>query len=183
MSLRLASGRLSPGQVSTLRGEIGPHRSEHPVRIALASRLSTGFAYRSARVLVDGIEQHRCQVERYEFVCDFVLLPDVRFVLEVRVFTDASDPSAPAVQRVRMTADGVDQRLTVTNEVDEVRDPASTFAAFSGVFPGAFLPLLALLLLALAATVAERRRRTGTTSARPPRQPSLSSEEPHDPQF
>ena len=169
MNLRFAAGRLLPGTVAAMRGTVGPNTSAESVTIVLAGRMGPGMIYRSAQALVgDGADPQRCVVQTRSFSCTIVLLPGQSATVEVRVLADPLNAPAIARQQVSVSSSdpNQDNAVTVSTDVTRTSDTeswAATLTTFNvTTFPGAFLPLLALLMFALAATVAEaeRRRRT-----------------------
>ncbi|THG34164.1 hypothetical protein E6C70_10130 [Glaciibacter flavus] len=152
-----------------MRGTVGPNTSAESVTIVLAGRMGPGMIYRSAQALVgDGADPQRCVVQTRSFSCTIVLLPGQSATVEVRVLADPLNAPAIARQQVSVSSSdpNQDNAVTVSTDVTRTSDTeswAATLTTFNvTTFPGAFLPLLALLMFALAATVAEaeRRRRT-----------------------
>ncbi|WP_167131060.1 DUF11 domain-containing protein [Paramicrobacterium chengjingii] len=161
VSLSLGAANIQPGTVATMRGTLGPNGADESVTVQLGSTINKGMIYRAATLETGGV----CMVSTLAFACTIDLEPGESAELTVRVFADALN--APDIARQQITVDSSQESqnnsITVTtnvrshNEAEEFADSITTFDITE--FPGAFLPLLALMLYALAATAVERKRR------------------------
>lgn len=181
VALRFSAPRIVPGTAVDMRGTLGPNASSSTTLLTFTSRMSTGMVYRSVVVSVDGTPV-ACMVATTTFSCVVALAPGEEADVAIRVFADAVNAPGTAVQQVSVTADRSAQSnaLTVTtpvardgSEAARLADQISTFQITE--FPGAMVPLLAMLLFALAAAVAARPRGTepdptdpAPTTSRPP---------------
>lgn len=169
IDLRTHTGGISPGTASTLRGTIGPNRLNEAVTATFTGVMNKGVAYRSVQVGPDG----KCVVSGTRFSCTVTLRPGESAEVAIRL---AVDPlNGPDVVRQQLTlsssANATANTMTSTVSVGDDESPAPAGAGFAldmARFPGAFLPLLSLLLFALAARQTQRRRsrRIGATSDR-----------------
>lgn len=161
LDLRFPAARLIPGMVSAMRGSIGPNTGPEPSILTFTGTLSKGTSYRSIVVDPGG----DCAVRTTTFSCTVTLEPGASATVEIRLHADSLN--APATVRQQLVLDSADARQSnaVTTSIDVARANesqalASAITRFDMTsFPGAFLPLLALLIYALAAVVAESERR------------------------
>lgn len=166
MDLGFAPARIAPGTASTMRGTIGPNASEHSVTITLTGRVGQGMIYRAVGVLIDGEPiAEPCLVETRSFSCTFTLDPGATARVDIRLYADPLNAPDIATQQIEAASSlgGQGNAVTISIDVARNRDTDSWAASLTTfditTFPGAFLPLLAMLLLALAATAAEAERR------------------------
>ena len=168
MQLAFGASRLTPGTASTMRGQLGPNTSAETVTLVLTGRVGAGILYRSVRALLGGVDAADCDLATREFSCEVVLAPGESAAIEIRVLADALNAPDVAVQQVTVASSEAaqDNAVTISTDVARERDTDAWTAALRmdmSSFPGAFVPLLALLLFALAAAVAESSgRRTDT---------------------
>lgn len=161
LDLRFPAVRLVPGMVSAMRGSIGPNTGSERSILTFTGTVSKGTSYRSIIVDPGG----DCAVRTTTFDCTVTLEPGTSATVEIRLYADSLN--APATVRQQLVLDSADARQSnaVTTSIDVARANesqalASAITRFDmSSFPGAFLPLLALLIYALAAGVAEAERR------------------------
>jgi hypothetical protein len=167
MDLRFGAQRILPGTAADMRGTLGPNASGATVAITFTGRMSPGMVYRDVSVQV-GDETVDCTVTTTTFSCLIPLDPGQRADVAIRVFADAVNAPDTAVQQIQVASNRAAQAnaMTVTTavakgetEASQLADQITTFNVTE--FPGAMVPLLAMLLFALAATVTGRRV-TGT---------------------
>lgn len=135
----------------------------------------------------DRSHAERIAVATSSFSCQVVLDDGDSADVAVRVFADAVNAPDTAVQQISIASNRASQAnaMTVTTavakgrtEASELADQITTFNVTE--FPGAMVPLLAMLLFALAASVAGRRPTTGSPAvpaadpATPPPGPDVS---------
>lgn len=183
MDLRFGTQRIVPGTAADLRGTLGPNASGEAVVIDFSGRMSPGMVYRDVHVDVDGAAL-ACEVGTTTFTCSIPLDPGQQADVTVRVYADAVNAPDTAVQQLAVASDRQAQANAVTvttavakgtTEAAELADQITTFTVTE--FPGAMVPLLAMLLFALAAAVATRRPTEGDTTGAS----SASSPAPTDP--
>ncbi|MFZ6991477.1 Ig-like domain-containing protein [Curtobacterium sp. RRHDQ66] len=171
MDLRFGTQRIMPGTVADMRGTLGPNGSGATVAITFSARMSTGMVYRNVDVAVDE-EPVDCSVATTTFSCLIPLDPGKQADVAIRVFADAVNAPDTAVQQIQVASNRSSQAnaMTVTTavakgetEASQLADQITTFNVTE--FPGAMVPLLAMLLFALAATVAGRRSTGGSPTA------------------
>ena len=164
IDLRFGSPRIAPGTAADLRGTLGPNASDQEVVLTFQGRITPGMVYRSVVVTV-GDRVVTCTVATSSFTCEVPLGPGESADVAVRVFADGLAAPDTAVQQLSVDSDLADQANVATlttpvaatgTEASRLADQITTFTVTE--FPGAMLPLLAMLLFALAATVAGRRR-------------------------
>jgi hypothetical protein len=161
VDLRLNASRIVPGTAATMRGTLGPNASDEEVSVQLNGSVSKGMFYREVIVEPGGI----CTVTTLAFVCTVVLQPGDSAAVSIRLYADALN--APDIARQQITVSSSlssqDNALSLSTDVNRTGETdalATAVTAFDmSRFPGAFLPLLALMLFALAATVAEAKSR------------------------
>ncbi|SDQ24629.1 hypothetical protein SAMN02800687_1030 [Curtobacterium sp. UNCCL20] len=163
MAFRFGAQRIVPGTAADMRGTLGPNTSGATVVITFQARMSTGMVYRDVAVVVDG-ERLACTVATTTFSCMIPLDPGQQADVDVRVYADPLNAPDTAVQQISLDSNRSSQAnaMTVTTaaakgatEASQLADQITTFSVTE--FPGAMVPLLAMLLFALAATVAGRR--------------------------
>lgn len=171
MDLRFGTQRIMPGTAADMRGTLGPNASGATVAITFSARMSTGMVYRNVDVAVDD-EPVDCSVATTTFSCMIPLDPGKQADVAIRVFADAVNAPDTAVQQIQVASNRSSQAnaMTVTTavakgetEASQLADQITTFNVTE--FPGAMVPLLAMLLFALAATVAGRRATGGSPTA------------------
>lgn len=164
IDLRFGGPRITPGTAGDLRGTLGPNTSNQEVVLTVQGRITPGMVYRSVVVTV-GDRVVTCTVATSSFTCEVPLGPGESADVAVRVFADGLAAPDTAVQQLTVDSDLAGQANTATlttpvattgTEASRLADQITTFTVTE--FPGAMLPLLAMLLFALAATVAGRRR-------------------------
>ncbi|WP_144756990.1 Ig-like domain-containing protein [Curtobacterium pusillum] len=167
MNLRFGTQRIVPGTASDMRGTLGPNASGATVAITFQARMSTGMVYRNVNVEVDD-QPLDCTVATTSFSCMIPLDPGQQADVDVRVYADPVNAPDTAVQQISLASNRASQAnaITVTTavakgetEASQLADQITTFNVTE--FPGAMVPLLAMLLFALAATVAGRRAASG----------------------
>lgn len=167
MDLRFGTQRILPGTAADMRGTLGPNASGATVAITFQARISTGMVYRDVAVAVDD-QPLDCTVATTSFSCMIPLDPGQRADVDVRVYADPVNAPDTAVQQITLASTRASQgnAMTVTTAVAKgeteaalLADQITTFNVTE--FPGAMVPLLAMLLFALAATVAGRRNGGG----------------------
>jgi len=167
MNLRFGTQRIIPGTAADMRGTLGPNASGGTVAITFEARISTGMVYRNVDVEV-GDQPLDCTVATTSFSCMIPLDPGQQADVDVRVYADPVNAPDTAVQQISLASNRASQAnaITVTTavakgetEASQLADQISTFNVTE--FPGAMVPLLAMLLFALAATVAGRRATSG----------------------
>ncbi|MFJ3379876.1 hypothetical protein ACIPJ2_05670 [Curtobacterium sp. NPDC090217] len=171
MDLRFGTQRIMPGTAADMRGTLGPNASGATVAITFSARMSTGMVYRNVDVEVDE-QPVDCSVATTTFSCLIPLDPGEQADVAIRVFADAVNAPDTAVQQIQVASNRSSQAnaMTVTTavakgetEASQLADQSTTFNVTE--FPGAMVPLLAMLLFALAATVAGRRATGGSPTA------------------
>ncbi|SBN62104.1 Ig-like domain (group 3) [Curtobacterium sp. 9128] len=171
MDLRFGTQRIMPGTAADMRGTLGPNASGATVAITFSARMSTGMVYRNVDVEVDE-QPVDCSVATTTFSCLIPLDPGEQADVAIRVFADAVNAPDTAVQQIQVASNRSSQAnaMTVTTavakgetEASQLADQITTFNVTE--FPGAMVPLLAMLLFALAATVAGRRATGGSPTA------------------
>lgn len=164
MSLRFPGVEIAAGTVSAMRGTIGPNTTEESVTLTFTGTVNKGMIYRSVIVDPDG----ECEVLTTTFNCTVTLAPGESANVEIRLYADPLNAPATARQQLTLGSSEPDQAnsatstINIANRAGEEAAEASFLTLDMTSFPGAFLPLLALLLFALAATETERRRRSGS---------------------
>lgn len=167
MNLRFGTQRIIPGTAADMRGTLGPNASGATVAITFQARMSTGMVYRNVNVEVDD-QPLDCTVATTSFSCMIPLDPGQQADVDVRVYADPVNAPDTAVQQISLASNRASQAnaITVTTavakgetEASQLADQITTFNVTE--FPGAMVPLLAMLLFALAATVAGRRATSG----------------------
>ncbi len=167
MDLRLSAQRIVPGTAADMRGTLGPNASGATVVITFSGRMSPGMVYRDVHVAVDGAVLP-CTVGTTTFSCTVPLDPGQRADVTVRVYADAVNAPDTAVQQLAVASNRQAQANAVTvttavakgtTEAAALADQITTFTVTE--FPGAMVPLLAMILFALAAAVATRRPTDG----------------------
>ncbi len=171
MNLRFGTQRIIPGTAADMRGTLGPNASGATVAITFQARMSTGMVYRNVNVEVDD-QPLDCTVATTSFSCMIPLDPGQQADVDVRVYADPVNAPDTAVQQISLASNRASQAnaITVTTavakggtEASQLADQITTFNVTE--FPGAMVPLLAMLLFALAATVAGRRATSGPAAA------------------
>jgi len=171
MNLRFGTQRIVPGTAADMRGTLGPNASGATVAITFQARMSTGMVYRNVNVEVDD-QPLDCTVATTSFSCMIPLDPGQQADVDVRVYADPVNAPDTAVQQISLASNRSSQAnaITVTTavakgetEASQLADQITTFNVTE--FPGAMVPLLAMLLFALAATVAGRRATSGPAAA------------------
>jgi hypothetical protein len=171
MDLRFGTQRILPGTAADMRGTLGPNASGATVAITFQARMSTGMVYRNVDVEVDD-QPLDCTVATTSFSCMIPLDPGQQADVDVRVYADPVNAPDTAVQQISLASNRASQAnaITVTTavakgatEASQLADQITTFNVTE--FPGAMVPLLAMLLFALAATVAGRRAASGPAAA------------------
>ncbi|MFJ3033853.1 Ig-like domain-containing protein [Curtobacterium pusillum] len=171
MNLRFGTQRIIPGTAADMRGTLGPNASGATVAITFEARMSTGMVYRNVNVEVDD-QPLDCTVATTSFSCMIPLDPGQQADVDVRVYADPVNAPDTAVQQISLASNRSSQAnaITVTTavakgetEASQLADQITTFNVTE--FPGAMVPLLAMLLFALAATVAGRRATSGPAAA------------------
>ncbi|MFJ2977446.1 Ig-like domain-containing protein [Curtobacterium sp. NPDC087082] len=171
MDLRFGTQRIVPGTAADMRGTLGPNASGATVAITFEARITTGMVYRNVNVEVDGSPLD-CTVATSSFSCMIPLDPGQQADVDVRVYADPVNAPDTAVQQISLASNRASQSnaMTVTTavakgetEASQLADQITTFNATE--FPGAMVPLLAMLLFALAATVVGRRATSGPAAA------------------
>jgi len=171
MDLRFGTQRILPGTAADMRGTLGPNGSGATVAITFQARMSTGMVYRNVDVEVDD-QPLDCTVATTSFSCMIPLDPGQQADVDVRVYADPVNAPDTAVQQISLASNRASQAnaITVTTavakgetEASQLADQITTFNVTE--FPGAMVPLLAMLLFALAATVAGRRAASGPAAA------------------
>ena len=184
MDLRFGTQRILPGTASDMRGTLGPNASGATVAITFQARMSSGMVYRNVAVEVDD-QSLDCSVATTTFSCMIPLDPGQQADVDVRVYADPVNAPDTAVQQISLASNRASQAnaITVTTavakgetEASQLADQITTFNATE--FPGAMVPLLAMLLFALAATVAGRRATAGPAAGATP---SSTGSGPPDP--
>ncbi|WP_439693553.1 hypothetical protein ACRQ4B_04815 [Curtobacterium sp. SP.BCo] len=167
MEFRFGTQRIMPGTAADMRGTLGPNASGATVAVTFQARMSTGMVYRNVDVQVDD-QPLGCSVATTSFSCMIPLDPGQQADVDVRVYADPVNAPDTAVQQISLASNRASQAnaVTVTTAVAKGETEASQLAAqittFNATeFPGAMVPLLAMLLFALAATVAGRRAAGG----------------------
>ncbi|WP_121687471.1 Ig-like domain-containing protein [Mycetocola lacteus] len=180
MDLSFAASRIDPGTVGVMRGTLGPNRVDEAVTVRFSGRTDSGMIYRAVTLRDDG----RCAVLTLTFSCTITLEPGQSAAVEIYLYADALNAPDIARQQFTTTTNLTAQANSQTSTIpvglqNESAALASTFSTFPiATFPGALIPLLALLLLALAATETEKRRRrprpsdSKPTATNPPRSES-----------
>lgn len=163
MDFRFGTQRIMPGTAADMRGTLGPNASGATVAITFQARMSTGMVYRDVAVEVDD-QPLDCTVATTSFSCLIPLDPGQQADVDVRVYADPVNAPDTAVQQISLASTRASQgnAMTVTTavakgetEASQLADQITTFNVTE--FPGAMVPLLAMLLFALAATVVGRR--------------------------
>lgn len=171
MDLRFGTQRIVPGTAADMRGTLGPNASGATVAITFEARITTGMVYRNVNVEVDDSPLD-CTVATSSFSCMIPLDPGQQADVDVRVYADPVNAPDTAVQQISLASNRASQSnaMTVTTavakgetEASQLADQITTFNATE--FPGAMVPLLAMLLFALAATVVGRRATSGPAAA------------------
>jgi len=171
MDLRFGTQRIVPGTAADMRGTLGPNASGATVAITFEARITTGMIYRNVNVEVDDSPLD-CTVATSSFSCMIPLDPGQQADVDVRVYADPVNAPDTAVQQISLASNRASQSnaMTVTTavakgetEASQLADQITTFNATE--FPGAMVPLLAMLLFALAATVVGRRATSGPAAA------------------
>ncbi|MGN6409252.1 MAG: hypothetical protein ACTHMH_12955 [Curtobacterium sp.] len=184
MDLRFGTQRIVPGTAADMRGTLGPNASGATVAITFEARITTGMVYRNVHVEVDDSPLD-CAVATSSFSCMIPLDPGQRADVDVRVYSDPVNAPDTAVQQISLTSNRASQAnaMTVTTavakgetEASQLADQITTFNATE--FPGAMVPLLAMLLFALAATVVGRRASGGLAAAATASPPGAGPPEP-----
>ncbi len=161
LDLRFPAARLDPGTVSAMRGSIGPNTGPLPSLLTFTGTVSKGTSYRSIIIDPGG----DCAVHTTAFSCTVTLEPGASATVEIRLHADPLNAPATVRQQLMLDSDDPRQSNAVTTSIDLARGNESQALAAAitrldmSSFPGAFLPLLALLIYALAAGVAESERR------------------------
>ncbi|WP_187977458.1 hypothetical protein [Mycetocola sp. JXN-3] len=180
MNLSFAAGRIDPGTVGIMRGTLGPNGTDETVTVTFSGRTDSGMIYRAVTLREGG----QCAVLTLNFSCAITLEPGQAAALEIYLYADALNAPGIARQQFTTTTNLTAQANSQTSSIpvgllNESATLASTFSTFPiATFPGALIPLLALLLLALAATETEKRRRrtlpsdTKPSATNPPRSES-----------
>lgn len=183
VDMRFGTQRIVPGTAADMRGTLGPNASGAAVVIDFSGRMSPGMVYRDVHVEVEG-EPLACEVGTTTFTCSIPLDPGQQADVTVRVYADAVNAPDTAVQQLAVASDRQAQANAVTvttavaegtTEAAELADQITTFNVTE--FPGAMVPLLAMILFALAAAVATRRPTEGDATGAS----SASSPAPTDP--
>lgn len=179
MNLRFAAAQLTPGTVSSLRGTIGPNTSAGIATLTFTGRIGKGLIYRSVTIVIDGETIEMCTVRTRHFTCSITLAPGDSAGIEVRLFADVLNAPDTAIQQLTVTSSDPqqDNAMTVSSPLIGTSDTdqwASMFQLSMSSLPGAFLPLLAMLLLALTATAAEAERRRTASDLTPTTEPGAS---------
>ena len=158
LSLRLAAAELTPGTVSTMRGTIGPNTTDEPVSVTVAGSTVKGVTYRSAELGPAG----DCTVSGQSFQCAADLAPEAEAELQVRLYIDPLNAPSTVRQQITLGSDLPGQRNAMTTTAAVKAPPDAAAAELLRLdmssFPGAFVPLLGMLLFAVAAVAADRRR-------------------------
>jgi hypothetical protein len=166
MSLRFAQPSIQPGTAADLRGTLGPNQSGATVAITFQGRMTPGMVYRDVGITV-GERTVPCDVATTTFSCLIPLDPSEQADVDVRVFADAVNAPATAVQQLSVASDRAAQAnaMTVSTSIDrgesDTEQLADAITTFPTEFPGVMVPLLSMLLFALAAAVAGRGRTGG----------------------
>ncbi len=171
MDLRFGTQRIVPGTAADMRGTLGPNASGATVAITFEAQITTGMVYRNVNVEVDDSPLD-CTVATSSFSCMIPLDPGQQADVDVRVYADPVNAPDTAVQQISLASNRASQSnaMTVTTAVAKGETEASQLAdqitSFNATeFPGAMVPLLAMLLFALAATVVGRRATSGPAAA------------------
>jgi hypothetical protein len=105
--------------------------------------------------------------------------------VDVRLFADALDSPATATQQLTLASSRAAQSNAMTSTISVDHGPTDTEALADQIttfdittFPGAFIPLLSMLLLGLAAAVAETNRRRGAAATTIPAPPGSAPSRP-----
>jgi hypothetical protein len=179
MDLRLSVGQIQPGSVVALRGTLGPNALAKPSDLTLSAFISPGMIYRTVSMTADG-RTVPCTVGTTTFSCRVSLAQGESAAVEIRIYADPLNAPALPTQQLSLVSSASRQSNSLTttmalagtpNDTQQYADQLTTFNITT--FPGAFIPLLSMLLLALAATAAEagRRRRRPSSPSQPPSNP------------
>ncbi|MDP4334424.1 hypothetical protein Q7F20_13675 [Curtobacterium sp. A7_M15] len=184
MNLRFGTQRIVPGTAADMRGTLGPNASGATVAITFEARITPGMVYRNVNIEVDDSPLD-CAVATSSFSCMIPLDPGQQADVDVRVYADPVNAPDTAVQQISLASNRASQSnaMTVTTvvakgatEASELADQITTFNATE--FPGAMVPLLAMLLFALAATGVGRRASSGPAAAASASPPGAGPPEP-----
>lgn len=166
VDIRFQSALISRGMVSTMRGTLGPNMAADPVSFTITGTVNKGMIYRSIH-LDPGAN---CALSPTSFSCTLTLNPGESATIEIRLYADTLNAPPVARQQLKVDSPDPDQANAVTSAVSVSGDNAERASLLTldiATFPGAFLPLLALLLFALAAWTHERTNRPNDLTMQP----------------
>ncbi|WAA65625.1 hypothetical protein [Microbacterium oxydans] len=167
LNIRFPGASVVPGTVSAMRGTIGPSTADEAVTITFSGTVDKGMIYRTVRVEPGG----ECAVLTTTFSCTITLLPGETADVKIRLYADALNAPERVRQQLVVNSSEREQANAATSTIEVAGGGEAATASFLTLdmasFPGAFLPLLALLLFALAATVTEQARRARVAAAPP----------------
>ena len=160
MHVRAAQGLARPGQITTMRGTLGPNTTGAPIDLVYTGKLPRGAFYRDVVVEPGG----DCTVERLSFMCAVTLAPGAAADIRIRFLVDTVMEASSIRQQFAVDSANasIKSAMTSTTRVDDGEDRPSPDAlgAFTVTeFPGATLPLLSMFLYSLAASSASAKKR------------------------